>query len=602
MKCCTGARPFHDFCTRRLANLLEQSKQVIQAQYTKSSSEQQSMTSPLSAIVRREPVTCAPETPMRQVLETMNSLGIGSMVAVDPQQRPLGIFTLHDVLSRVTLPNLDLNTPFSAVMSPTRSPCRRTRSPMKRRWSWPGMASAIFWWKKRQADRPAVGKGSVHLQRVGLRQLSGIIRKAADLDTLKHAAEDIRQLAHNMLAQGITAEQLTQIISTLNDLLTTRIIELELEADSRRARSGILLAGAGLGRPPGTDAEYRPGQRHPVQRAGRPDAEASDPRRHAALRQTHQPGPGRMRFSAVQRRSHGVQPEVVPVAGGMEKHLRQMDLPRRADGFAALHHLLRLPAAVRRRPHGRRIARMAGEAAAKNTRFLHQLAVNALRNKPPLGIVRDFVTSDGMIDLKLNGITPFVDAARIFSLAHGVSATNTCNVCAMPARKCACQRRTSTPIATPSCISSCCACACITNNAKPAKNSPTRSIRIRSTRSIAASCAKPSARRASCRPSWRWITRSEHATAARIIWRQTRLSDAQTQKLARWQALPEADLRSPIDASRYVVVDVETSGLNVNKDRLIAIGAVAVVNGKIALATAWKSSCSNKGSATSRTS
>jgi CBS domain-containing protein len=66
-----------------------------------------------------------------------------------------------------------------------------------------------------------------------------------------------------------------------------------------------------------------------------------------------------------------------------------------------------------------------GENAPKNTRFLHQLAVNALRNKPPLGIVRDFVTSDGMIDLKMNGITPFVDAARIFSLAHGVSATNT---------------------------------------------------------------------------------------------------------------------------------------------------------------------------------
>jgi len=61
------------------------------------------------------------------------------------------------------------------------------------------------------------------------------------------------------------------------------------------------------------------------------------------------------------------------------------------------------------------------------------------------------------------------------------------------------------------------------------------------------------------------------------------LSAAQAQKLARWQALSEVDLRSPIDASRYVVVDVETSGLNVNKDRLIAIGAVAVVNGKIAL-------------------
>jgi CBS domain-containing protein len=64
--------------------------------------------------------------------------------------------------------------------------------------------------------------------------------------------------------------------------------------------------------------------------------------------------------------------------------------------------------------------------APKNTRFLHQLAVNALKNRPPLGLVRDFVTGDGhTLDLKLNGITPFVDAARIYSLAKQVSATNT---------------------------------------------------------------------------------------------------------------------------------------------------------------------------------
>ena len=57
--------PFRDFCTRRIANLLEHSKQVIQAQYTQSSSEQQSLTSPLSALIRRAPVTCAPDTTNR---------------------------------------------------------------------------------------------------------------------------------------------------------------------------------------------------------------------------------------------------------------------------------------------------------------------------------------------------------------------------------------------------------------------------------------------------------------------------------------------------------------------------------------------------------
>jgi CBS domain-containing protein len=54
------------------------------------------------------------------------------------------------------------------------------------------------------------------------------------------------------------------------------------------------------------------------------------------------------------------------------------------------------------------------------------MAANALNNKPPLGVVRDFVVGKGnTLDLKVNGITPFVDAARIFGLAAGVTHTNT---------------------------------------------------------------------------------------------------------------------------------------------------------------------------------
>ncbi|HRH80901.1 MAG TPA: 3'-5' exonuclease [Thiobacillaceae bacterium] len=61
------------------------------------------------------------------------------------------------------------------------------------------------------------------------------------------------------------------------------------------------------------------------------------------------------------------------------------------------------------------------------------------------------------------------------------------------------------------------------------------------------------------------------------------LSPTQAGRLAAWQALPAADASLPLAQGRYVVVDVESSGLNVNRDRLIAIGAIAVVNGRIDL-------------------
>lgn len=62
-----------------------------------------------------------------------------------------------------------------------------------------------------------------------------------------------------------------------------------------------------------------------------------------------------------------------------------------------------------------------------------------------------------------------------------------------------------------------------------------------------------------------------------------KLSPHQMARLSNWQAIPAITRQAPFEHSRLVVVDVETSGLNLMEDRLISIGAVAVVNGKIAL-------------------
>lgn len=70
---------------------------------------------------------------------------------------------------------------------------------------------------------------------------------------------------------------------------------------------------------------------------------------------------------------------------------------------------------------------------------------------------------------------------------------------------------------------------------------------------------------------------------ARWLGNKPQLSRQQQQRLAAWQALPDTPLGEPVSATRCVVVDVETTGLNLMQDRLISIGAVAMVNGKIAL-------------------
>ena len=70
---------------------------------------------------------------------------------------------------------------------------------------------------------------------------------------------------------------------------------------------------------------------------------------------------------------------------------------------------------------------------------------------------------------------------------------------------------------------------------------------------------------------------------ARLFGKKPELTPQQAQRLAAWQSLPPTRQNPPISESRYVVVDVESSGLNIRRDRLIAIGAVAVTNGHIQL-------------------
>ena len=62
-------------------------------------------------------------------------------------------------------------------------------------------------------------------------------------------------------------------------------------------------------------------------------------------------------------------------------------------------------------------------------RFLKQMADNALRNRPPLNWRGALETRDAdgraVLDLKLHGTAMFVDAARLYALAHGLHALGT---------------------------------------------------------------------------------------------------------------------------------------------------------------------------------
>ena len=421
--------PFRDFCTRRIANLLEHSKQVIQAQYTQSGAGQQSLTSPLSTIVRRPPITCSAETSVRNVLEKMQELRLGSMIAVDDDGRPLGIMTLPDVLARIALPQANLDQPVINLMSTQLTAmgphvlAQEAALLMARE----GIRHVLV-----VDNEKLVGvvseKDLFALQRVGLVQIGTTIRQAHQVEELQQSASDIRSMAHNMMAQGVAAEHLTQFISAFNDLLTARIIELELakiSSDSIAASCNFCWLALGS--------------------EGRFEQTLNTDQDNALIFDVPEG------LTADQVRA-----EFLPIALSINETLALCGFPLCKGKVMASNPQWCLSLDEWKQTFTSWITNSTQESllnssiffdfraligdksladklhewllniSSDNGRFLRQLAEAAMNFRPPLGVVRDFVVGkEKKLDLKLNGITPFVNTARIFSLANGIPYSGT---------------------------------------------------------------------------------------------------------------------------------------------------------------------------------
>lgn len=422
---------FQDFCTRRLAHLLDLSRAHLQAEYAASATEQRGLATRLESIVRQAPIACGPDAALGETLNVMEERRIGSMPIVDGDQRPLGVFTRQDVIGRVVLPQRALSTPMREVMSapaitlPATATAGDAALLMARR----GIRHVVL------VDAAGALAGVVSerdlfsLQRLSVRELASAIRRAPDVPALVQCAADVRALSHALVAQGVAAGQLTRMISSLNDQLAVRILELVtpkhdlgglrlcwlgMGSEGRGEQTiatdqdnGLIFAIEDEGATP-DDARTRllPVARavnEAMDRCGYPLCKggvmASNPRWCASLDEWK---------AAFANWIDRGDPESL-LAANVFFDFRSL------WGDASLADALRVDIATR---------------AEANPRFLKQMSDNALRNRPPLNCrgelqgAEDGSGAEG-IDLKMSGSVPFVDGARIYALATGVTEAGT---------------------------------------------------------------------------------------------------------------------------------------------------------------------------------
>jgi CBS domain-containing protein len=389
--------------------------------------EQQVLARSLGALVQKAPVVCREHETIREAVMLMRDRDVGSVVVVDEHGRPVGVFTTRDLVASAAR-GIDEH-PVSEVMTPAP-------------FTLPGHAMAY------EAALAMIGMGIRHvlvvedgsligvvserdlfsLQRLGLGEITTEIRLAASVKVLVDLAGEIRKLARLLVEEGVAAEQLTTFISVLNDRLSQRVLEIERKKHRWEGISWCWLAFGSEGR---YEQTFSTDQDNGIIFAAHGPASADSIRDrllpfardvNEALDACGFPLCKGNVMASNPRLCLSLEEWKIKIGGWVQKAepTALLDATICFD-FRALFGDATLAVALREWVH---------PLARANPAFLRFMAEIALESRPPLGVLRDFAT-DGAhdrphsVNLKLNGARPFIDAARIYALAHGLGQTNT---------------------------------------------------------------------------------------------------------------------------------------------------------------------------------
>ncbi len=421
--------PFLDFCRRRMAALLDLSNQTLQASYAAQATQWRAMSAPLHSLVRGRPVTCARDDSIRVAFEVMEQASVGSVIVLDAVPEGgasvAGIFTRQDVIGRVALAGVSLDAPIGSVMT----------SPVLTLEADATIADAMLLMAQRSIRHvPIVRQGALVgivterdlfvLQRRSLRQIGDAIRLARAWGDLVTAAADIREWSRALVAQGIAAGFVTRLISRLNDQLTARLVALTAAERGIATDAWCWLALGSEGREEQTIATDQDNGLvfAPRAAAGRDALRALGAAVNERLDACGYPLCKGEVMAGNPRWCLGLDEWCAQfdrwIDQGDPDSLLNANIFfdfRPVTGEATLADAMRAHVTAR---------------AQGNARFLKQMSDNALRNAPPPswtgGLLGQLFSGEAaMVDLKLNGTAPFVDAARLLALAHGVTVTGT---------------------------------------------------------------------------------------------------------------------------------------------------------------------------------
>ena len=386
----------------------------------------QLLTTPVSALLRRGPVTVASHTPIAAVAEQMRQERVSSVMLVDAG-RLVGLVTDRDLRNRVLAAGLDTSRPVADIA---------TMTPLSVDIAAPGFDALLLMARHNIHHVPVLDGSRVagmitasdvtEQHSTSPVMLVGDIHKQDSLEGLVAAAGRVKLLQKQLAAAGASAYSTGYIVTAITDALTVRLLEL---GQARLGQAPVAFAWVAAGSQARHEQTAKSDQDNCIVLDDSFDAAAHGSyfKQLAiwvcdgldACGYVHCPGEMMaMTDTWRQPQQHWAQLFDDWVERPQPKALMLTCVffdVRVVAGQAALLHTLRQ----------RTLARTRG-----NSLFLAHMVGNALSRQPPLGLLGGLAVQrsgphKGTLNLKHNGIVPIVDLARVYALAGGDAAVNT---------------------------------------------------------------------------------------------------------------------------------------------------------------------------------
>jgi len=389
--------------------------------------EQQTFARPLRSLVTREAVLCEESRTISEAARLMRAQGVGSLIVMDGAGKPVGVVTSSDLMSAI-----------AESAEGERLTEWMTRDPFALPAHALAYEAALAMMAKHIRHVLVIDEGRVlgvvserdlfSLQRLGLGEISMEIRLAPDVAVVAGIANEVRTLTLRLIEQGVAAEQLTSLVSVLNDRLTQRVIELVREGRDLERISWCWLAFGSEGR---LEQTFTSDQDNGLVFTAH-DAAASDTVRERLLPFARAVNEAldccgfALCKGNVMASNPGLCLSLDEWRAKMGSWIEVSNPQALLDAvicfdFRPIYGDFTLADRLRAWVH---------DLVRRHPVFLRHMATNALKAQPAIGRLGGFVTDDvpgakETIDLKQHGARIFIDAARVYGLARAVAQTNT---------------------------------------------------------------------------------------------------------------------------------------------------------------------------------